>query len=397
MVNVPAPALVGFLTISMLCLQFKDLVSFVFFLMPLSCGIPGYTFLIIYLILIFKGPTLTKKQFYPFFLVVLIELINEFFVCSASAQIAVLSFLSFTSLFFYFLFLRKEYYNLNLCLLTFAIGTSFTFFVIFFNMINLYGIESILTGMLRSGALGIVDNDITKMEGHLALNANELAYLSVCVFSYLFICYQKIHRSKLLIYFLMTMCLICGLLSFSRTFILCIICTFFLFVLCSNIRVSSKYIVFAFISSFVFILIFPEYVSEMFVSFSERGQDANMATAGGRTDLFSYYNKVWIERIDHIFLGAGVMSYYPLLHGKNVIHNGLQQIWVCLGIIGLIIYVTSIITYIKTFITKRNLRLLIPFIVTFLFDQSIQFLCPYPLMFPLMVSLLIIQLDCKNK
>ena len=397
MVQVPAPALVGFLTISMSILHFKDLVPFVFFLMPLSCGIPGYTFLAIYLILIFKGPKLTKKQFYPFIGVVLIEFINEFFLCSASAQIAVISFLSFTSLFFYFLFLRQEYYNLKLCLLTFAIGTSFTFFVIFFNMINLYGIESILTGMLRSGALGIVDNDITKMEGHLALNANELAYFSVCVFSYLFICYQKIHRSKILIYFLMIMCLICGLLSFSRTFLLCIICSFILFVLCSNIKVSSKYIIFAIISFIVFILIFPEYVSEMFMSFSERGQDANMATAGGRTDLFSYYNKVWVERIDHIFLGAGVISYYPLLHGKNVIHNGLQQIWVCLGIIGLIIYVTSIITYIKTFITRRSVCLSIPFIVTFLFDQSIQFLCPYPLMFPLMVSLLVIQIDYNNK
>lgn len=124
----------------------------------------------------------------------------------------------------------------------------------------------------------------------------------------------------------------------------------------------------------------------MYDTFLGRMEDSNMATAGGRTVLFELYNKAWLKDISYVVFGAGVVSYWETLNVYNAIHNGLQQIWVCLGVIGFLTYVMRVYIYLYRCYVK-NIILYLPFFMTLLIDQSIQFLAPYPLVLILLATL----------
>lgn len=89
--------------ISMLCLNYEKLVYLVFFMFPLMCGVPGYLMTFAYIILVFKGPKLRSQQIVPLVIVALLEVINESFRNVDGLYVGILSFLSFTAIFFYFL------------------------------------------------------------------------------------------------------------------------------------------------------------------------------------------------------------------------------------------------------------------------------------------------------
>lgn len=180
-VNVSDFVLTGICALSMMTLKYEKMVYYIFFLFPIMCGAPGYIITIAYLLLVLKGPKLKSKQIVPLIIVALLEVVNESFNNTEGLYTGILSFLSFTAIFFYFLDERESLFSVRKCLIYYGLGATLTFIVIYSNMFIEYGLDAILSGMLRSGALGVADNDVTKMQGHLAMNANTIAYLSVSV------------------------------------------------------------------------------------------------------------------------------------------------------------------------------------------------------------------------
>ena len=375
--------------VSMMCLKYENVVYFTFFMFPIMCGVPGYLITFAYIILVFKGPKLRSNQIVPLIIVTLLEIINEAFRGVEGLYMGMLSFLSFTAVFFYFLNERERTYSVIKCLTCYGVGATFTFIVIYSNMFVEYGLNAILGGMLRNGALGVVDNDVTKMTGHLAMNANTIAYISISVitiFSVLLIQSTMNKMTKRFYVSVIFVCLAAGLLSFSRTFVSVLALFIVSLILIVKGKRRIQIIGALMILGIIVAILCSDVLFNMYDTFLGRMEDSNMATAGGRTVLFELYNKAWLKDISYVVFGAGVVSYWETLNVYNAIHNGLQQIWVCLGVIGFLTYVIRVYIYLYRCYVK-NIILYLPFFMTLLIDQSIQFLAPYPLVLILLATL----------
>lgn len=387
-VSIPDVALLAISCGIMIYLPYFELVPFVFFLFPFTCGIPGYVMLAAYFILFIKARHLSAVQIIPVIIIGILELLNEVIGADFATLSGVMSFLSFTAIFFFFLNDKaRPNYDIKKSIFYFGIGTLVTFGVIFFNMLREYGLDYLLTGMARSGALGVEGNNVDIMRGHLAMNANTIAYYAICCVSCLIVLFKSYKHIPTLC--IITIIALCGFLTLSRTYILCLglIGVFYILTASNKMRIGFTFtltLLFVALSFFA-----EEYVEQLIDTFVGRSQGSNFATAGGRTILFDEYNEVWLKSLWYIFFGCGVVNYYPLLHCSNAMHSGLQQIWVCLGLTGLLLFVQQICTFLKKYFTLKKAIYILPFLVTLIFDQSIQFLNPYPLMLPIMVSLIV--------
>ena len=391
MIDVGDVVLLGVFTAIMIILPFPSLVSFVFFLIPLTCGIPGYMMLVAFALLIIKGRGWNIRQMMPLVLVFVLEMINE--LGRTPDTTGVISFLSFVAVFFFLLNLNNKNVDPGQNILLFVVGVTITFGVIYYNMLNQYGIEGILTGMFRSGALGVVDNDIDVMKGHLAANANTIAYYAICATSTAIVSLPYLHYKKWIMISLASICFLGGILTFSRTFILCIALLLFLYFIFQGQSSSGKYMFLGTLAILTMVIILlGDYVLDITDVFSSRAEADDFATGGGRTVIFKLYNKLWSSDIWYIMFGCGAVGYFDLLKAPNAIHCGMQQIWVCLGVIGFLLFVYEFISYFKRFIGRNNLILLIPFIVSFFFDQSVQFLRPYYMLPPILSTFMVCQL-----
>lgn len=380
--------LLGIVLGIMYTLSYKQLVYYLFFLFPLTCGIPGYIIFVGYLILLKKSKSVTQKQLLPMVIIALIDLFDEGFSGEPGTYTGIISFLSFCGVFFFFLNdTPYPKYNIPLAIRYFVIGTVFTFFIIFFNLLQQYNIYYILAGFARSGALGVQGNDTSIMKGHLAMNANTIAYYAVCAISSIIVLINSFQRKEAI--GLILILILCGLLTISRTFILCLCLTAACYFFMHTYKIRMRILISVGWILLVGVFLYGDKLLLLSEGFIGRSNDADISTAGGRTLLFEEYNTVWFSSLKYILFGAGVVNYFSLLGCSNAMHSGLQQIWVCLGVTGFILFTQQILSFIYKYYSKRMLNYLLPFLVTLLFDQSIQFLNPYPLMLPIMVSLLV--------
>lgn len=392
MVGISNTVLLFLFMFQFLCLSYSELLSFVFFIIPLTCGIPGYIVLLAAFFLIFKGRTWTSKQFIPFVIIALIELINEMTVPGVSI-VNVFSFLSFIIVFFYCLHIKLNECNREDCIMFFSMGVALTFFVIFYNMILQYGISGLLSGTVRAGAWGAVDNDLEKMAGHLAMNANSIAYYSICVFSSLVVGFRKLRVNKVFLLFLICFALVSGVFSFSRTYLLCILLFVVLYLSLQSTHSKTTFII---VSVLLFSLLFlfeGELVNRLFEVFTDRIESDDSSTAGGRTQIFMAYNQKWSSSLLYILFGCGTINHMERLEMAKSIHCGLQQIWVCLGLSGFSLFLFELVSYLKKYIIRENLILALPFFISLVFNQSIQFLNPHSLLLPILCPLLVCQMQ----
>lgn len=382
-------ALISFLT--MVILPYPQLITYVFFLLPLTCGIPGYSMLLAIMMLIIKGKTIYKKQLIPILIIATLEVVND--GLTGGDMYKIISFLSFVAVFFYLVNIGNMVAkDVSIAILCFSIGVVFVFFVVFYNMIALYGINEILLGIHRSGALGVIENDSDIMEGHIALNANSLAYYAICAGTSL-LASLPFQEKKTFCYLLIATIVVLGLLSFSRTYIFCLLLFVVLYYITRSSYGRFEITIAMALLAFVMYFLFDGYTDTIYDVYNDRLEDANATTAGGRTWIFSIYNSRWISDIGYVIFGCGVVDYVKTLGMPKSMHCGLQQIWVCLGLIGFTVYFQVIASYLKKHITRQTLIYATPFIASLVFDQSIQFLNPYSLMLPIIAPLYVCKLN----
>ena len=404
--GIPDMVVTAVFVISMAVLRYEEMVYLIFFIFPIMCGAPGYIISIAYILLLIKGPRLTARQFVPLLIVTVLEVINELLRNLPGLYTGMLSFLAFTAVFFYFLDERSTQYSVEKCLIAYGLGATFVFIVIYANMFLQYGAESMLSGMFRSGALGVVDNDMEKMRGHIALNANTIAYMAtsvVSIFSVMSIMLKEAPNKKLFYVIITCICLAAGVFSFSRTYVAVMLLLVFFLLFETRGKKKIKLAFLLLLICAVALYLFKDTLNSVFDVFEGRMEEDNIATGGGRTILFSLYNKAWEDNLFYVLFGVGTVSYREVLQVYNAMHSGLQQIWVCLGIIGFLLYAIRLVGYLKRVYTPKSSILYAPFIVTFIFDQSIQFLNPYPFVLILLATLQLpkIKLEkdacCANK
>jgi hypothetical protein len=264
----------------------------------------------------------------------------------------------------------------------FIYGTIVTLVIIYISIIVHSGAETLLTPMLRSSAgMGVVGEGETleDIKGHLALNANSIAYFSITGFSLLLLGHKRLGTQHFIHTILVVLSILAGVFSFSRTWIMLFAALALIYLIMSK----SKAQAFAIISLAILLvcILFPSIVVSISDAFLGRFEDVE--TAGGRTDIFAVYNELWLSKISYIFFGVGAMCYEYIMDFDYSMHCGFQQIYVSYGIAGILLFLFVIRKYSQKYIAKKTPFIFyVPFLACFIFDQSIQFWDPYYLIFP---------------
>lgn len=380
--------------LGMLILSYNHLFSFLFFLFPFTCGIPGYTILIAFVILIIKKGSITYKQLIPVLIILLLELINQASIISTEYS-SFFSFISFCAIFFFILNDEEKVNHYN-NLLFFVVGSCIVFLIIYYNILIQSSFDDFISSSTyRVGVLEWYDAEDLSEVNKLIMNANELAYYAICSISILLFLIP-LSKNKVLLTFLLLFCFLSGVLTYSRTFILCTVLIILFCIVFLRSQFSLKGLLICSVIIFIGYYYFGTYSEDIFSTFEDRLNEDNVETAGSRTTIFISYNEKWAESGFYVLFGCGVIDYAKTLGLLKSMHNGIQQIYVCLGVLGFTLFIQQIVTFIRNHIKKPNILYITPFIITIIFDQSIQFLSPATLMFPIVTSLTVCKLPLKR-
>lgn len=382
------PLVVGLMAALMLLLPYKQCVSFVFFVLPLTCGIPGYSMLVAYIILILKSKIINIWQIIPPICIVLLEFWHVCRYDFESSLVAVFSFSSFILVFFYLIFNRDNRVSNIDCIKLYVIGAIIASLIVILKLGSSHGFEELLLGSLRGG---VRSNAEQQLIGQFDLNANSMAFYSITAFSCLLIG-RKAYSMKQVNYLLcMIASILVGIISFSRTWILVAILAILLYIIIKHKNIKT--IVFSLLFAGLVVYAVPIFFDNLMEVFIGRFTLDNMETGGGRAVIFDVYHNAFINNPKFYIGGTGVVHYTEVVGYPLAMHSGFQQLYVCCGMIGVFVFAVSALYYKKRYVTRKiPLLFYIPLISCLIFDQSIQFLNPYYLMFPFIPAVYILQL-----
>lgn len=379
------------------------------FSFPLFCGLPAaHIRLAAILIYIMKRKKITIQQAAFCVFVILWESLASVYYNSIVIG-DILGYLSAPIMLFMFLWEKEDHdtqfidvrRSINLFLGGFAL--------VCFVIITVAFIKS-PSNLLTAFSKGLFRASVTELDQTaegvtIAMNANTLGYfcctcsaLSILLFNHI---KRKNGTSKISYIFIAIGFSIVGVFTLSRTTILLLGIVYLLFVISSMKTVNST--VFAIIGSIIIVAggyFFISSQPQLFESLFGRFSDKTLYTAGGRTDLFEAYMDVFLSNTRYMILGTGVVQYQAVAGLWNSIHNGTEQILVCMGIPGFVIFMLGIILPIRNTVRKRKNKLLfeywIPLIAVVVFAQTIQFLNPTILMFPYIMGFFAVKLGVES-
>lgn len=215
----------------------------------------------------------------------------------------------------------------------------------------------------------------------LNFNANNLGFicnLSTC--GMLLLISRKEHSLWELA--LLACSLIFTMMTMSRAAIVCAVLLFFAFPVLSEGKAIHKMRngVVVLVLGLIALVLMWVFVPSVFENILERFQREDVWN--GRGSLLLYYSQFLLSSLNYLLFGVGmqgiyekVSSHYPV---HDVPHNGLQEVWVAWGIVGVIMMLIvfwKIITTSKLYAGgKRQLYQFMPLMLTLVFTMSGQLL-----------------------
>ena len=361
-------------------LPYQQLVSYVFFMLPLSCGIQSFVWVVILGCLLLRRKKVPIKSIVLAMIFVLLELLDQAHH-PAFDTIAKNTIFYFVSLFI--VFISTIDYDTNTDhaqnVRYFIYGTAFLFIMIFGRVILDSGLDELLTGALRYK----MDTKDLANDYVFFTNANNIGLYSATCVACLLIGIKHIQISKMLYVILFIIIVAGGALSFSRTWLLMSALSVVLFLALSP---KNK----KFVSALLFIVIAAVIVMNttvfdpIYEVFETRLTSEDISDGAGRTDLFKLYHNFFSEHPEYWVTGTGAVYYLKVCAQPNSIHNMLQQIYIAYGLIGICVfmyYFVEILLRCKRFVW--SMVQYIPFIVYIIFAQTLQFVNPIFCMYPL--------------
>lgn len=211
---------------------------------------------------------------------------------------------------------------------------------------NGWNIEKVFTGGYRFGV-----SDSEADEFGMNFNANGLG--EICNIA--FICLALVSFMKKAVktdYVMMVALAFFGVMTMSRTFILCFAVACILLVFCGKNSLLSIIKKIAIIVATVAVVVGLIYLLAPMVieNFIKRFQVDDISN--GRVDLISYYNNIIFGNADVALFGIGLQDIAGKVSTRFgnflfVPHNGIQELLVVWGFPGLIIFVWFIILFVK--------------------------------------------------
>jgi len=380
--ELPYSVIIVFSILPFLVLDCRKSISFTFFLLPFSWYFPGYIILLVFILLIFKSKGDNRSIQFSFTIILVILEILHLLLSSFPVEWShALSPLVFIALFFYLIFFPKGGVEESQCIKLYCISACFAVLLSYLMIIHSGGFDLFILGTFRSGMTLNMERD------SVILNSNSAAFLSLTSFVCLLYSKDKLGLSNLYYIIFLLFSFTLGILSFSRTFLLLV--SFALFAYFIIERKKKKYktvlacLLFVIIAGFCI----PSVFDAILNVFSARLTSYDINNAGGRTEIFMQYNRWLLDNPEALIWGTGINYYQEITDVGHATHCGLQQILVCTGIIGLILFFIAAKRYYSLYRTNTSsLQAMIPFFICVAFDQSIQFLMPQFLMFPFVVT-----------
>ena len=151
---------------------------------------------------------------------------------------------------------------------------------------------------------------------------------------------------------------------------------------------------------FIFAFKFTNFSNAFIGRFEDRFEEESTSSAGLRTEIFAEYNQYLEEHPEKIPFGTGCIYYKNICGISYSSHNGTQQLVVCCGLFGVLLFVCCGMAFYRRYYkkSKKTIGFLVcvPFFICVLFLQSIQFINPTSLMLPLIAALLPLKLMPTN-
>ena len=378
-----------FIVFTLGCLAVADygtLVEMVFFLIPLFSGLPGtYIRIGLFIFLIWKRRGIDFKAFFSISIFSAMELVASLGYLNIDF-IDIGSYLCTLAIFLFLIYDNKKV-DYEKCLILYILGVLFCCLILIIGTLMTYQgswIELLKLGKIRLGDHNTTSGDSMK----LVLNANETAYY--CITAVSASLFLSVKTNRILYKRISIVCClilaICGLLSLSRTYFLLLLLIVMFFALSMLHDRKKRINIIIGIAATILLGMILYANNEAFHGLVEaifsRFDDSDVATGGGRSHIFELYMEKFTSEIRFVLFGTGVTQYSEVLNLHASIHNMLQQILVCYGLFGFVLYLSILIYPVKRAYKcgAIDLLTLIPFFGVLIFAQSIQFINPYVLM-----------------
>lgn len=356
----------------------ENLVYLICFMFPLLWGLPGtYILLVFVFIYFFKNRTLSKKVVLLTTFFVLLEVLAIMFYPDINST-AVIQYIC-TIIVFFSLITDVNNIDYQKAIGLFLIGSSALCVILLVSTLKTAPsnwLDLFAKGWFRFGDIQSEETNTLMLK----LNANNLAYHCVLGVSLSIVLMKKKQKQRLMLIVCTIIHFLLGVLSTSRTFILIMLLLIILIIWYSTKSIKAGVIVaVGVIVSGIVIFFFLQKNPLILEGFKTRFNDSTISTGGGRTVVFTKIMDAFLDNPRLWVFGTGVTDYKSVIGQVGSFHNATQQLLVCYGLPGMMIFLYGMLKPIYNG-KKKELIYWLPFIACILFVQTIQFVNPSTIM-----------------
>lgn len=252
-----------------------------------------------------------------------------------------------------------------------------SFDIVWATVKSLGSISAIVSTGFRIGQVELADETV---EGIFSVNANGIALMAILAVASIMLMLSKKRMNLKLAIPMLIYCSLVGLLTVSKTFILVYAGFWILYVLWY--ASSNKTNVFKPLGLIVVgvIVIVAVWQTDIVQNIIVRFNAADITT--GRVDVTNEYLEYMRNDKIASVIGIGLQNITSKVSLSHVPHNAILEIFVCFGVVGLIMYFCFFVSLIRMGIhfikteTEEHYTFInfIPFVVFITFIQGLQFL-----------------------
>lgn len=348
---------------------------FICFLIPFTVGLPYYYIFgagLIIFILKNLNKLVLNKFIIPLIALFVVELLSFIY-----GNYSIGGFIRFAIPLFFIslvIFNDKNNFDCEKMLLYFLLAATGAELSVVLQSISINGLDSLISAGVR---LGDTSKLLFKEGMRVSYNPNSLALLCALSTSILLVLLSRA-RHKLIILVLLVFQIFVGSMSLSRLFIvlLIIIALIYWLSLAKSIRRFFKGVALITILTIGVYTSINYYSPSLLASFSSRFAVEDISN--GRLEIMALYFNVLEQHPGRIFFGVGLQDYQQKSGVFEQSHNGLQEVLITWGIVGLLLvalYIFGIYRYGWRGVIKKNRKIiyLLPLIVVLVGIQSGQF------------------------
>lgn len=307
--------------------------------------------------------------------------------------VELVNFFSIIALLGYYSYNKKS--NKPGMIMWYGIGSAIFGLFVLLNTFQSFSMSDLMTGVVRMGMEGIKDSEDEVIA--FAANPNALAYFMIVAISLMTLMLINKQGNAIVQIIVIIICSFAGFVTLSRTFFICL--AIVLIAVMFTIRkkfsaLTSTFLISLLICISIILLI---QMDDLFTAFTERFEGDK--TGSGRTNIIAYYHNWLVNNPENYLFGTGSFFYLKYVGYDEATHNGIQQIVVCYGLMGLLFFFSLGLSVVKKSkrLIKDNTFLWVPLIIVLLFLQTIQSISPIIQIAPFLTCLWALQLQLSDQ